>query len=395
MVMKDEMVKITQTIEVPPNQVYDAFRNSNAIESWFANSASVQLRENGQIFLWWNDSNWYSAGKVTKVIENQSIQFDWRGSDEDVVSNVLIELEPVNEGTQLKLTHQCEQSGIVGEEHRKGWEHFLGNLKSVLETGKDMRIFTRPMLGVFIDRVVDQDAVEKFNLPEEKGILITGVIDGMGAQKAGLQPNDVLVTMNGHELKGFADFPVALGDKKAGDEVTLTLFRGPETIETSMVLSTREVPEGLSDRDAFVDKLRNDYADSDRQLGELLSGVSEEQASKKPAENEWNAKEVLAHILYSEHWAHIVIAALLADLPAAGFNNLNSLISATANSYSLEALLQEIKIAGQITIDTLSNLPDEITKDKRKFGRMVMFFSPNNATHTISHFDQIKEALNQ
>ncbi|NIT58901.1 MAG: hypothetical protein GWN00_22565, partial [Aliifodinibius sp.] len=86
---------------------------------------------------------------------------------------VEIEIAPIEKGTKLILSHTCEQDGVLSKEHLDGWTHFLGNLKSVLETGRDQRAFTRPMLGVYIDGLIDQELAEKLGMSEVLGVAIS------------------------------------------------------------------------------------------------------------------------------------------------------------------------------------------------------------------------------
>ena len=44
------------------------------------------------------------------------------------------------------------------------------------------------------------DIATKLGVPVEYGTRLSDVVDGMGAQKAGLQKNDVIIAIDGHEL---------------------------------------------------------------------------------------------------------------------------------------------------------------------------------------------------
>jgi hypothetical protein len=65
-----------------------------------------------------------------------------------------------------------------------------------------------------------------------------------------------------------------------------------------------------------------------------------------------------------------------------------------ASTYKLNDLLQEIKVAEQVTIDSIRMLHEDFLNDKRKFSQLVMTFSPSSASHTLGHIEQIEEALN-
>mgnify|MGYP001195731505 CR=1 FL=1 len=74
---------------------------------------------------------------------------------------------------------------------RGNWVESLENLKSVLETGIDLRIANRPMLGIVPGDFTEEQA-KAIGVPIREGLRLDGVVDGMGAQKCGLQKDDVI-----------------------------------------------------------------------------------------------------------------------------------------------------------------------------------------------------------
>ncbi|NIP43234.1 MAG: hypothetical protein GWN00_22560, partial [Aliifodinibius sp.] len=76
--------------------------------------------------------------------------------------------------------------------------------------------------------------------------------------------------------------------KVAGDQVDVRVFRDGTIIDKAMQLSTREEPQGLRDLDIFVKILEQEYADVDQKLAEIFKGITDDQASIRPAEGEWN-----------------------------------------------------------------------------------------------------------
>jgi serine protease Do len=63
-------------------------------------------------------------------------------------------------------------------------------------------------------------------LPERDGLLVRGVEPGTPAERAGLEPGDLLVAAAGQALGGFDDLFDAI--EAAGGELTLTVVRGTE-----------------------------------------------------------------------------------------------------------------------------------------------------------------------
>lgn len=80
-------------------------------------------------------------------------------------------------------------------------------------------------LGVYIREVADED-VERLDLREERGALVTDVPDEGPAAEAGLQADDVIVTWNGTRVESAAQLRRLVGETPAGRSVDLGYVRG-------------------------------------------------------------------------------------------------------------------------------------------------------------------------
>lgn len=78
------------------------------------------------------------------------------------------------------------------------------------------------------DRYVRPLAERRFriNLPVDEGLLITEVNRGGPADKAGLQPGDVLVKIAGHSVSPQRDIREIIADFKIGQQVKVEFYRG-------------------------------------------------------------------------------------------------------------------------------------------------------------------------
>jgi len=71
----------------------------------------------------------------------------------------------------------------------------------------------------------------------EDGVRISGVRPGTPAELAGLKAGDVITAFDGTPVKNLEDYSVLLFRHKPGDEITVTVRRGAETLELKAVLS--------------------------------------------------------------------------------------------------------------------------------------------------------------
>lgn len=85
----------------------------------------------------------------------------------------------------------------------------------------------RPILGVYENEESDQ----------EQGLVIGEVISGKGAEAAGLQPGDVIATVDGKSVQGTGTLRTVLTGHKPGDPVTVIYRRDGQTRETRVTLS--------------------------------------------------------------------------------------------------------------------------------------------------------------
>jgi serine protease Do len=82
----------------------------------------------------------------------------------------------------------------------------------------------RGKLGVVIQNV-DQGLADSFGLPEPEGALVSSVEKGGPAAKAGVEPGDVILDLNGQPIKAENELPVRIASLMPGTTVHLTLWR--------------------------------------------------------------------------------------------------------------------------------------------------------------------------
>jgi putative serine protease PepD len=72
----------------------------------------------------------------------------------------------------------------------------------------------------------------------KEGVKITRLTTGSGAEKAGLQKGDMVVSVDGVPIKGFQDFVQAIRGRKPGDQLKVTYRRGDQEVETEVTLGS-------------------------------------------------------------------------------------------------------------------------------------------------------------
>ena len=82
----------------------------------------------------------------------------------------------------------------------------------------------RGRLGIAIQGV-DKDLAQSFGLPDARGALVASVEPGSAAEKAGLQPGDVVLGVNGKQIGESADLPRVIGEKRPGTRIRMEVWR--------------------------------------------------------------------------------------------------------------------------------------------------------------------------
>ena len=98
---------------------------------------------------------------------------------------------------------------------------------------------SRGKLGVVIQQVT-QGLADSFGLPQPEGALVSSIEKGGPAEKAGVEPGDVILKLNGTALKDSTELPVQIAAVAPGNSVTLELWRNHATREVTVKLGAME-----------------------------------------------------------------------------------------------------------------------------------------------------------
>jgi len=74
---------------------------------------------------------------------------------------------------------------------------------------------------------------------QPKGVRFADVTPGSPAAKAGLKGGDVLIEFEGKAIQNLHDFTYALQARRPGDEVSVTVLRGSDTLSVKVLLTAR------------------------------------------------------------------------------------------------------------------------------------------------------------
>jgi serine protease Do/serine protease DegQ len=95
------------------------------------------------------------------------------------------------------------------------------NIKKTLVEHGEIR---RGLLGVNIQDLT-AELGQAFGISQTQGAVITGIQAGSPADKAGLEPGDIVLAVNGKKIKNAMDVRNAVGMAQVGDEVEVDILR--------------------------------------------------------------------------------------------------------------------------------------------------------------------------
>lgn len=97
-------------------------------------------------------------------------------------------------------------------------------------------VVRRGQLGAVVGPV-DGDVVKGFDLPDTRGALINDIAPGSGAEKAGLEPGDVIRSVDGQPIVAYSDLPPMIGAKAPGSTVEVELLRNGKPMTRRVTLT--------------------------------------------------------------------------------------------------------------------------------------------------------------
>ncbi len=395
---KIQSFNFKQVINTTPEEASRMFTHETGLRDWFCDWASINATKEGVVQMRWNSGH-YMSGQFFTCEPGKKLVFTWDGRGEPAPTRVAVTFKPKGEATVVTVSHSGVGSGPewarTANGVQNGWRGGLENLKSVIETGIDLRIARRPRLGIGIDEF-NPEIAAKIGVPVKAGIRISGTAEGTGARAAGLIKDDVLVKFNGKTITSSLD--AALQGLKAGDEVPIQWYRGKEKMKGSLRLGTfpiSSVPESAAE---LAEAMRKLYADLGAEWATAVGSLTEAEAEHKEG-SEWSVKELIAHFIALERDYQSWLASMLrgnAVYDDLEFRpNMDERMRPIVKRYeTVSGLLAELRAAQAETVEFIASLPDRFVARKHLYRRAALWGLENMPSHfREEHGEQIRAAI--
>jgi serine protease Do len=121
-------------------------------------------------------------------------------------------------------------------------------VRRVVDELKRSGTVTRGWLGVQIQSL-DDDGAEALGLPDAHGAIVAEVIKGSPAEKAGVKQGDVVVKMDGVQIKDNRDLSRKVAALQVGQTSVFTVWRNDREVKISVTIAKRPGEDRLSRND--------------------------------------------------------------------------------------------------------------------------------------------------
>ena len=198
-------------VEAGAPLIFEVLTQQGHLRDWFCDLAWSDPRPGGRCALHWGQG-YHVEGRFLEVDPPRRAAIAWQGTGEPGETRVAVELEEREGRVSVRVVHSgfgpgSEWDAAVAQSER-GWETGLENLQSTLETGIDLRLARQPFLGINLDLLTPERAARE-GIAAQWGIYVEGVVEGSGAQAAGIHPGDVIVSLGGLPTNRFEELNIS------------------------------------------------------------------------------------------------------------------------------------------------------------------------------------------
>jgi Do/DeqQ family serine protease len=133
----------------------------------------------------------------------------------------------------------------------------------------------RGLLGISIGEV-NKEIIERLKLDRTDGVFVAGVADGGGAKEAGIQENDVIISVDGESVSTVPQLQEKVGRKRPGDKVKIEVIRSgkvkPFVVTLRSIRGTTEIVK-VTDKNKILGAVFEPVTDNDKKSLRINYGL--------------------------------------------------------------------------------------------------------------------------
>ena len=148
------------------------------------------------------------------------------------IGNSTLGAPVVNNDGQLVGMVTLHNHQTFGQASGVSYAAYIDEVKTAYDAMKEGKFISRPpspFMGI--------GAQKKW--PDKPGLEIGNVVQGSGAEKAGLRLNDVILQVEGIDMNELEDLLKVIGERKVGDTLKVKILRGEQESTVEVTLGPR------------------------------------------------------------------------------------------------------------------------------------------------------------
>jgi len=390
-----EAVVAETVIAAPQSQLYHLISTRSGWLDWFGDKGFGNVTLHGILEIH-HDKSGSIAFVFQEFKPEELVRFTVLIPKTMETSEAEVRLTEADGGVVVSVSH----TGLDVERQvhwQRLWQNALDNLKEILETGKDPRMWNRPFLGVVVEEWVTPEIASEKDLPVDYGMRLSGIFEGRGAEKAGIRGGDIVISLAGTDLVDYDALANVYSDYQAGDTVEIRYYRGDTMEIADLTLSSYPVPDVPATAQDVADHLDKLFNKANQRIDELLEGRNEAQTNFRPAAGEWNAKEILAHLIAAENDSLVWLGSYIAGREVYPYTSgVPARVKMLTSVYpTVEELRKKLIEAQKELVALISEAPAELVGRKSSLLRLAFTYSLDVRLHYKDHLAQLKETLEQ
>lgn len=130
-------------------------------------------------------------------------------------------------------------TAIVAQAQGIGFAIPIDTAKAIMDQLIRQGRVVRPYVGIEWGGNVDSNIAQQYNLPVDHGVIVRSVEPNSPAASAGIQPQDIIVAIDGVPVNNWDDFLRTLFAKRPGDTVSVEVFRDSRRVTMPVTLGER------------------------------------------------------------------------------------------------------------------------------------------------------------
>lgn len=129
-------------------------------------------------------------------------------------------------------------TAVAGGAQNIGFSIAISEAKPVIAELRQGRVRPQPVLGIQTTDVTPEVA-GRLDLMAKSGALVVGVVPGSGADVGGVRKGDVIVELDGKEIKASQDVGEVVRRRRPGDQLVAVVVRGDQRLSLRIRVAER------------------------------------------------------------------------------------------------------------------------------------------------------------